>query len=446
MKYFLITFGCQMNKSDSEKIAEFFEKIGYQSASNIKEADLVVVNMCSVRQSAVDRVYGLLLKFQKLKIKNLKLKIILTGCILKKDKRRFEKLFDLILDTKDLKSWPKEFKKLNIKFSKTHDREVFMNKNNITAYIPIMTGCNNFCSYCVVPYARGREISRPSEEIICEAKNLIKKGIKEIWLLGQNVNSYKGLFKQTKPTPQKDDRFNYESSSNFSQLLKKFNEIPGKFWIRFTSSHPKDFSNDIIKAMKNCEKITPYLNLPVQSGDDKVLKSMNRPYTIAQYKKILKKVRKEIPNICLSTDVIVGFPGETKKQFENTVKLFKEIKYDMAYINRYSPRSGTAGAKLIDNVSAKEKKARENILNEILKKTALENNKKYLNKIIEVLMTNNSIGKTETNKTVKVITQNSKFKAQNHNLKLKTKNLIGCFIKIKITDALAWGLKGEYDK
>jgi len=446
MKYFLITFGCQMNTSDSEKIAEVFKNSGHQSASNIKEADLVVVNMCSVRQSAVDRVYGLLLKFQKLKIKNLKLKIILTGCILKKDKRRFEKLFDLILDTKDLKSWPKEFKKLNIKFSKTHDREVFMNKNNITAYIPIMTGCNNFCSYCVVPYARGREISRPSEEIICEAKNLIKKGIKEIWLLGQNVNSYKGLFKQTKPTPQKDDRFNYESSSNFSQLLKKFNEIPGKFWIRFTSSHPKDFSNDIIKAMKNCEKITPYLNLPVQSGDDKVLKSMNRPYTIAQYKKILKKVRKEIPNICLSTDVIVGFPGETKKQFENTVKLFKEIKYDMAYINRYSPRSGTAGAKLIDNVSAKEKKARENILNEILKKTALENNKKYLNKIIEVLMTNNSIGKTETNKTVKVITQNSKFKAQNHNLKLKTKNLIGCFIKIKITDALAWGLKGEYDK
>ena len=431
MKYFLITFGCQMNKSDSEKIAEFFEKIGYQSASNIKEADLVIVNMCSVRQSAVDRVYGLLLKFQKLKIKNLKLKIILTGCILKKDKRRFEKLFDLILDTKDLKSWPKEFKKLNIKFSKTHDREVFMNKNNITAYIPIMTGCNNFCSYCVVPYARGREISRPSEEIICEAKNLIKKGIKEIWLLGQNVNSYKGLFKQTKPTPQKDDRFNYESSSNFSQLLKKFNEIPGKFWIRFTSSHPKDFSNDIIKAMKNCEKITPYLNLPVQSGDDKVLKSMNRPYTIAQYKKILKKVRKEIPNICLSTDVIVGFPGETKKQFENTVKLFKEIKYDMAYINRYSPRSGTAGAKLIDNVSAKEKKARENILNEILKKTALENNKKYLNKIIEVLMTNNSIGKTETNKTVKIESD---------------KNLAGKFIKVKIIKALPWGLKGKYDK
>ncbi|OGZ18064.1 MAG: tRNA (N6-isopentenyl adenosine(37)-C2)-methylthiotransferase MiaB, partial [Candidatus Nealsonbacteria bacterium RBG_13_37_56] len=432
---------------DSEKIAEVFKNSGHQSASNIKEADLVIVNMCSVRQSAVDRVYGLLLKFQKLKIKNLKFKIILTGCILKKDRKKFEKIFDYVLDIKNLSNWPRTLR--------THIR-VYGYKNYLkikpeyskkfTAYVPIMTGCNNFCSYCVVPYTRGREISRPSEEIICEVKKLIKKGIKEIWLLGQNVNSYKGLFKQTKPTPQKDDRFNCESSSSFSQLLRKINEIPGKFWIRFTSSHPKDFSNDIIKAMKNCEKITPYLNLPVQAGDDKVLKSMNRPYTIAQYKKLLKKVRKEIPNICLSTDVIVGFPGETKKQFENTVKLFKEIKYDMAYINRYSPRSGTAGAKLIDNVPAKEKKARENILNEILKKTALENNKKYLNKIIEVLITNNSFGKTETNKTVKVITQNSKFKAQNHNLKLKTKNLIGCFIKIKITDALAWGLKGEYDK
>ena len=411
MEYFLITFGCQMNKSDSEKIAEFFEKSGYQSASNIKEADLVVVNMCSVRQSAVDRVYGLLLKFQKLKIKNLKLKIILTGCILKKDKRKFEKLFDLILDTKDLKSWPKELKKLNIKFSKTHDREVFMNKNNITAYIPIMTGCNNFCSYCVVPYARGREISRPTEEIICEAKNLIKKGVKEIWLLGQNVNSYTDI--------------------PFPQLLRRINKIPGKFWIRFTSSHPKDFSDDLIKVMKSCEKITPYLNLPVQSGDDKILKNMNRPYTIKKYKNIIKKVKKEIPNICLSTDVIVGFPGETKKQFENTIKLFKEIRYDMAYINRYSPRSGTAGAKLIDNVSAKEKKARENILNEILKKTALENNKKYLNKIIEVLITNNSFGKTETNKTVKIESN---------------RTLAGKFIKVKIIKALPWGLKGKYDK
>jgi len=436
MEYFLITFGCQMNKSDSEKIAEFFEKSDYQSASNIKEADLVVINMCSVRQSAVNRVYGVLEKFNQAKLNRIKFKTVLTGCILKKDRRKFEKLFDLILDTKDLKSWPKELKKLNIKFSKTHDREVFMNKNNITAYIPIMTGCNNFCSYCVVPYARGREISRPSEEIICEAKNLIKKGIKEIWLLGQNVNSYKGYkdsFKQTnkktKPTLQKYDRLNCEFS--FPQLLRRINEIPGKFWIRFTSSHPKDFSDDLIKVMKSCEKITPYLNLPVQSGDDKILKNMNRPYTIKKYKNIIKKVKKEIPNICLSTDVIVGFPGETKKQFENTVKLFKEIRYDMAYINRYSPRSGTAGAKLIDNVSAKEKKARENILNEILKKTALENNKKYLNKIIEVLMINNSFGKTETNKTVKIESN---------------RNLAGKFIKVKIIKALPWGLKGKYDK
>ncbi|MDP2910595.1 MAG: radical SAM protein, partial [bacterium] len=266
MKYFLITFGCQMNTSDSEKIAEIFEKTGYKSASNINEADLVLVNMCSVRQSAVNRVYGVIEKLKKLRTTNHKLQTILTGCILKKDKRKFEKLFDLILDIKDLKNWPKEFKKNNIKFSKTSNISARLPAG--TAYIPIMTGCNNFCSYCVVPYTRGREISRPTEEIICEVKNLVKRGIKEIWLLGQNVNSYKGFFKQIKPTPQKDDRLNYESSLSFSQLLRKINGIPGKFWIRFTSSHPKDFSDDLIKVMKSCEKITPYLNLPVQAGDD----------------------------------------------------------------------------------------------------------------------------------------------------------------------------------
>jgi len=435
MKYFLITFGCQMNTSDSEKIAEIFEKTGYKSASNINEADLVLVNMCSVRQSAVNRVYGVIENLKKLRTTNHKLQTILTGCILKKDKRKFEKLFDLILDIKDLKNWPKTLR--------THIR-VYGYKNYLkfkpeysekfTAYVPIMTGCNNFCSYCVVPYTRGREISRPTEEIICEVKNLVKRGIKEIWLLGQNVNSYKGFFKQTKPiktTPQKDDRLNYESSSSFSQLLRKINGIPGKFWIRFTSSHPKDFSDDLIKVMKSCEKITPYLNLPVQAGDDKILKRMNRPYTVKKYKDIIKKVRKEIPDICLSTDVIVGFPGETKKQFENTVKLFKEVKYDMVYISQYSTRPGTFGAKLVDSVSLKEKDRRKKILNEFLKQTALENNKKYIGKTMEVLMTDIGIGKTKTNKTVKISSK---------------KKFSGKFIKVKITEVRPWSLKGEYVK
>jgi len=357
MKYHIITFGCQMNKADSEKIAAFLENKGYKSASKINEADLIVVNMCSVRQSAVDRVYGLLPKFQKLQTTNHKLQTILTGCILKKDKRKFSEHFNYILNIKDLPKWPEILNtKPYTKPSKTHDREILRVDNylkiqskhstNFSALVPIITGCNNFCSYCVVPFTRGKEISRPSEEIISEVKNLVKKGYKEIWLLGQNVNSYK---------------------YNFSKLLRKINKIPGKFWIRFTSSHPKDFSDDLIKAMAECEKVAKYLNLPVQSGDDKILKAMNRPYTVKQYKNLIKKIREKIPDINLSTDVIVGFPGETKKQFENTVKLFKQIKYNIAYISKYSPRAGTAAAKLKDNVSPQEKKRREKILEKILK-------------------------------------------------------------------------------
>ena len=336
MKYHIITFGCQMNKSDSEKIATVLENKGYKEASKINEADLIVVNMCSVRQSAVDRVYGLLPKFKKFKIQNPKLKTLLTGCILKKDRRKFIKLFNEVVDIKDL------IKNIKSKYS-----------NNFSALVPIMTGCNNFCSYCVVPYTRGKEVSRPSEEIICEVKNLVKRGYKEIWQLGQNVNSY--------------------SNIPFHKLLRKINKIPGKFWIRFTSSHPKDFSDDLIKAMAECKKVAKYLNLPVQSGDDKILKKMNRPYTIAQYKKLVKKIRDKIPNINLSTDVIIGFPGETKKQFKNTVKLFKEIKYDIAYINKYSPRTETAAFKLKDNVSLQEKKRREKILEKTLKQKSGKN-------------------------------------------------------------------------
>lgn len=328
MKYFIITFGCQMNKSDSEKIASILENKGYGPALDINKADLVVVNMCSVRQSAVDRVRGLL---PKLKNK----KSVLTGCILKKDRRKFEQLFDEVVSIENLTK----------KVKQKHDEK-------FSAVIPIMTGCNNFCSYCVVPYTRGREKSRPAKEIICEVKNLIKRGYKEIWLLGQNVNSY--------------------SDIPFPELLRKINNIPGGFWIRFTSSHPKDFSNDLINAITECKKVAKYLNLPVQSGDDEILKKMGRPYTVKQYKDLVKKIRKKIPDINLSTDVIVGFPGETKKQFENTAKLFREIKFSLAYINKYSPRSGTMAEKLKNTVSPKEKKRREKVLEKIIEETKNE--------------------------------------------------------------------------
>jgi len=436
MKYHIITYGCQMNHSDSERIASVLEDIGYQPASNEKEADLIVVNACSVRQSAIDRIWGLLPKFEKLKNKNKELKTVLTGCVLSADKKKFAKRlapygtqgsdmgFDLILDIKDLPKLSLKIRgNLNSKLAIKNYLEIKPRyQSQFSASVPIMTGCNNFCSFCVVPYTRGREISRSVEDILCEVRNLVERGYKEIWLLGQNVNSYNSEQKIR----------NNEQKINFPKLLKMVNNIPGNFWVRFTSSHPKDFSEELISTIAGCKKITEYLNLPIQSGDDEILKKMNRPYTIEQYKNLVKKIRGEIPNISLSTDVIVGFPGETEKQFKNTVRLFEEIKYDMAYIAKFSSRAGTAAAKLKDNIPRQEKERRWNILASVLKKTALEKNQEYTGKIIDVLpeeiMGSFLVGKTRGYKTVR-------FKGPI--------NLIGNFIKVKILEALPWGLKGE---
>ena len=439
MKYHIITFGCQMNKSDSERIATILEDRGYKSVSEINEADLIVVNMCSVRQSAVDRIFGLSQKLAKLKTQNSKLKTILTGCILKSDRQKFTKKFDLILDIKNLPNWPKNFD------YKIHHGEIcnircenYLNiqpkyQNNFRAFVPISNGCNNFCSYCVVPFVRGSLVCRDHQEILKETKKAIQRGLnsirkaisnraREIWLLGQNVNDYQS------PT---------NLSINFAKLLQMVNDILGNFWLRFTTPNPQNFSDELIETMAKCEKVTPYLNLPVQSGDNEILRKMNRSYTIEDYKNLVKKIRKKIPDITLSTDIIVGFPRETKKQFENTVKLFREIKFDMAYIAKYSPRPGTAGAELKDNVSLPEKEKRYKILTEILKETALEKNKKYLGKEVEVLVDEPVpkngflIGKTKTYKTLKFA---------------GPKNLIGQFVKVEIIDALPWGLKGELKK
>jgi len=407
-KYFIITYGCQMNHSDSERIATVLERTGYLQASKIEEADLIVVNMCSIRQSAVDRLYGKINYFSKLSARGGK--IIATGCILKKDKEKLKKKFGSILDIKDFKNG------LNVKPKQ---------KSAFSALVPIASGCNNFCSYCAVPYTRGREKSRDYKEIIKEIKNAVAGGAKEIWLLGQNVNSYKS------------------KNINFAKLLRMVNKIPGNFWIRFTSPHPKDFSDEIIKAMAECEKMTEYLNFPVQSGDDKILKKMNRPYTVKQYKDLVKKIREKIPDIALSTDVIVGFPGETKKQFNNTAKLFKEVCFDMAYISQYSPRPGTPAAKLKNDISLEEKGRRDRVLTEILKKTAFENNKKYEGREVEVLVEKEKdgflFGKTRAYKTVKLQWK----PAYAHTGFGEARKKIGEFVKAKIAETLIWGLNGE---
>jgi len=430
MNYYLFTFGCQMQISDSQRITTTLKKIGFKKALSPKEADLIVVNMCSVRQSAVDRIWGLTLKFKEQRAVNHKLRTILTGCILSPDFEKFKPHFDYILSIKTLPYWKEILRKEKFYYYPNLRRLESCNElkrnyleieplyfNNFSAFIPISTGCNNFCSYCVVPHARGLLACKDHKSILKEIQKLVKKNFKEFWLLGQNVNDY-----HSPGDPLID----------FPELLRLINEIPGDFWIRFTSPHPKNFSEKLIKVLAESKKITEYLNLPVQSGDNSILKKMNRSYTVSGYKKLVKNLRKAIPKICLSTDVIVGFPGETKKQFENTVKLFKDIKFDMAYIAEYSPRAQTNASKIKDSISKKEKTKRRKILTEILKKTALKSNKKYIGKNLDILVEQEKngflFGKTRTYKVVK-------FEGE--------KKLVGNFVKVKIAGATYFGLKGK---
>ncbi|MBD3359664.1 MAG: tRNA (N6-isopentenyl adenosine(37)-C2)-methylthiotransferase MiaB [Candidatus Buchananbacteria bacterium] len=424
MKYFIKIYGCQMNKSDAERVASLLQSIGYKATKTIDQADLIILVTCSVRQSAEDRVYGLMRQIKKLKAHNPQLKIVLTGCMaLRKESIKRLKDIDVFLNIKDLPGLPKL---LNKKSEQDKIETYFSIKpqyeSSFTAYVPIMTGCNNYCSYCVVPYVRGREESRSPQEIISEVKGLIKNGYKEIFLLGQNVNSYSPKLKIQSS----------ESIKDFPDLLEQIAKLTGKFWIRFLTSHPKDLSDKLIKVITKYDKITEYINLPIQSGDDQILKKMNRGYTVAHYKNLIKKIRQQIPNAAISTDIIVGFPGETKEQFKNTCKLFEEIKFDMAYINQYSPRQETVAARLKDNVSKAEKKRRDKVLTVILSKTALANNQKLVGETLEVLVDAKKseywLGKTRTFKVVK-------FKSN--------KDLLGKFVKIKIARAESFGLWGN---
>jgi tRNA-2-methylthio-N6-dimethylallyladenosine synthase len=356
-----------MNESDSERIAGFLELLGLKpamdskkadsSAKALTKADLVIFNTCGVRQMAEDRVYGQIHNIREQESVNSEQKrriIILTGCLAdRKDVQgRLENKVDMFIPIKDIFKI-KNLKliknsKLKIKNSVTCDNNYLkilpQYKNSTTAYIPIMTGCNNFCSYCIVPYARGREISRPAEEIIHEIKSLVKKGYKEIILLGQNVNSY--LYKNIK----------------FPALLDKIAKNNPGMNFRFLTSHPKDFSQNLIDVIEKNKNISREIHLPVQAGSDKILKAMNRPYTQKKYLSLIDKIKKNIPEATFTTDIIVGFPGETKNDFEESIKVFKKVKYNEAYINKYSPRPGTAAWKLKETVTLPEKKRREKIL------------------------------------------------------------------------------------
>lgn len=340
--YYIFTLGCQMNESDSERIASLLNSIGLKPASE-KEAGLIIINACSVRQTAVDRIYGKLKLWQAAKPKKT---IILTGCVLPADAKKLASKVDLIFNIKDLPKFPKMLSEIlsqncPIKYLPATPHSL----QTKTALIPIMTGCDHFCTYCAVPHVRGRESSRPEKEILKEAKKAVKKGTKEIILLGQNVNRYR---------------------PSFVNLIKKLIKIPGNFKIKFISPNPWDLPDELINLIAKKPKIVKELHLPVQSGDDQILKKMNRPYTAGQYLKLIKKIRTKIPKIWLSTDIIVGFPGETKTAFQNTVKLAEKAKFNKAYISQYSPRPGTVAAKLKDDVPRKEKKRRWKILDKMI--------------------------------------------------------------------------------
>ncbi len=463
MKYFIKTFGCQMNYSDSERIAAILEKNNIKPVSDIQKASIVIFNTCGIRQAAEDRALSIIHTLRK---KYPDMKIVLTGClanrkdIQKKLKNKVDLFFPInkfdlfenfiIASQRLVRLGRKNYlpDKENIAYLSIKPKY----KNNYSAFVPIMTGCNNFCSYCVVPYARGREVSRPAKEIICEIKNLIKNGCKEIILLGQNVNSYN------------------DGKINFPQLLKKINAIPGKFWIRFVSSHPKDFSDELIETITKSKKVCEHIHLPIQAGSDKILQKMNRKYTAKHYLNLIRKIKnafkKYKPNTLysLTSDIIVGFPGETKKQFLESAKIMEKAKYDLVFFGQFSPRPETVAWKMKDNVSKIEKARREKFLNEILKKTALSNNKKYKNTVQEVLIISTGsksplngllepdgyihFGKTRTGKNVKIHLTPC-LAGRQAALSLPKRggdNLVGKFIKVKITKANVWNLEGKLEK
>jgi tRNA-2-methylthio-N6-dimethylallyladenosine synthase len=421
MKYYIHIYGCQMNHSDAERVAALLDSLGYEKTPLENEADLAVFVACAVREAAVNRLYGNGKKFKRYRKRNPDFKAVLTGCVVKEDRPKLEKIFDAILDIKHIGELPQ---RLGLTCASDEQTDYFHiqpeHESPYTAYVPIMTGCNNFCSYCIVPYTRGREYSRPAQEIIDEINALMHRGCKEIILLGQNVNSYRP-----------------DEKTDFPALLESINALGGDFWIRFLTSHPKDMSEKLIQTVKRLPKCTNHIHLALQSGSDEILSQMNRKYTREHFLGLVKLIRENISEVMLTTDIIVGFPGETAEEFEETAEIMRLAKFDIAYINKYSPRAGTVSATLPDDVSWTEKRRREKTLNGVLEKTALENNEQYRGKIVKVLIKNEDEqyyhGKTRSFKDIKI-------KKVNH---IGNNAILGNFIEAKVTGITPWALEGE---
>jgi tRNA-2-methylthio-N6-dimethylallyladenosine synthase len=375
MKYFIQTFGCQQNKADSEYLAGMLEAMGMEEAEALTAADLFLVNTCSVRQAAEDRVYGLANKVAALKEKNPRFRAVVVGCMVgsvRGARRRYEegelrrRLYwaDEFLEASRINSLPR----MLLKWGVISPRDARLpgdikpkRESGANAYVNISTGCDNFCTYCVVPYARGPEVSRPKEEILREVRRAAAQGRTEITLLGQNVNSW-GLDRETKFKI----RAGSPSPLPFAGLLREVHEVAEVTRIGFLSSNPFDFTLDLIDTLK-LPKMDRYLHLPVQSGDDEILARMNRRHTVEEYKKLVATIRDRVSGIEIGTDIIVGFPGETETQFQNTVSLCREVGFSVAYIAKYSPRPGTAAARsFADDVPLEEKRRRFKILDQLV--------------------------------------------------------------------------------
>ena len=444
LKYHILTMGCQLNENDSEKLCGMLEKMGYIRTDDFQDADLNLFNTCCVRENAEDKLFGKLGELKR--VKEEKGTIIAIGGCMMQEKHITDKIkesypfVDILFGTHTLYRFPEDLYKSLIEKKKQEDildidGEIYeglpiKRDSNIKASVTIMNGCNNFCTYCIVPYVRGRERSREPREIIKEVEELAKQGYKEITLLGQNVNSYLRVEKE-KGKPFEE----YDGVNSFATLLKAINKIDRIERIRFVSPHPKDFTDDVIEAIANCDKVCKLVHLPLQSGNTNVLKAMNRKYTKEQYLNLVEKMKAKIPNLTLSTDIIVGFPGETEEEFEDTLDVVKKVRFEQVYMFIYSRRVGTPGDKMENQISEEIKHKRFDRLKALVESQIEENNQKYVGTIQKVLVEGTSknnenmlTGRTDSNKVV---------------IFEGDKGLINKMIDLKIVSEHMWYLKGS---
>ena len=412
-QYYIWTIGCQMNKAESERLGSYLEQLGYQPTPTAEEADLVVLNSCVVRQSAENRVINKLNSLKSLKRLRPGVTLAVTGCLVNSEVDQLKNKFphvDYFFEPGDCPQW----------LEKAELSQVLPQHPAPSAFVPIIQGCNNFCSYCIVPYRRGRERSRPIEEITNEVKELVHRGVKEVTLLGQNVDSY------GHDLPDRPD---------LADLLTELHTIGGLARIRFLTNHPKDMSTKLIEAIAYLDKVCEQISLPAQSGDNDILKAMRRGYTVEYYRQLITQIRSKIPGVALSTDVIVGFPSESNQQFQQTVNLLSELRFDTVHVAVYSPRPETiASRQFEDNVPLAEKRERLHIIEQLQESIAAEINAHLLGKTVEVLVEGRKKGKWQgRTKSGKLV-----FFDNNNDCR-------GQLVKISIERTSPWSLQGKIE-